>query len=597
MLFKAEARLLIDNFVNENRYRIMKTKLVLWGTNAQEEKVLIALELRPKDNKVNIYTFPESVATEEFNKQMLNEWRNGQEVAFPESHTTMEKELSVTDGLLPDELKVERGDLIQRAQTEWHFVVLSSKLNEAYQSELAELKEKIEQLTAYDSQSWESLKSFWSKVQGQVRERNLFREHANHLRDNTNALFTKLKSLRASLDNEFQKLSETHYNTFMDTLKGMEERVDKGMHLSAIFDELKGLQRTFRDTKLTKEHRAKVWDRLDATFKAVKEKKFGPQANEDSSPMDRLKRRYNGLIVAIEKMEKSIKRDKDDLNFQNHKIATTDGQLEAQIRQAKIKMIEERIRSKEEKLTEMHKTREDLEKRIDQQKGKDAKRAEQEKVNAAKAAAKEKIAAEIKEAEAARKGDEKIEKAAEAISKGKEEPKTEDTMASAVATTMDEATDSMKEAIEDVVDTIRAVAEVVGGKVTEAVEEVKEKVETIVEEMKEEPKEETKEGDEAKGGDTLEQSDDLKAIEGIGPKIAEHLNNAGITTYAGLAGASVDKLKEILSAAGPRYKSHNPTTWPRQAQMAADGKWDELKVWQDELDGGKEVAKGSGEEE
>ncbi|MEJ6796117.1 MAG: 50S ribosomal protein L21, partial [Flavobacteriales bacterium] len=28
-------------------------------------------------------------------------------------------------------------------------------------------------------------------------------------------------------------------------------------------------------------------------------------------------------------------------------------------------------------------------------------------------------------------------------------------------------------------------------------------------------------------------------------------------------------------------------TWPAQAKMAAEGKWDELKKWQDELDGGK----------
>ncbi|MEM7163110.1 MAG: 50S ribosomal protein L21 [Bacteroidota bacterium] len=85
----------------------------------------------------------------------------------------------------------------------------------------------------------------------------------------------------------------------------------------------------------------------------------------------------------------------------------------------------------------------------------------------------------------------------------------------------------------------------------------------------------------AKGG-----KDDLKKIEGIGPKCAEHLNNGGINTFADLADAKIERLQEILDAAGPRYKIINPSTWAEQAVLARDGKWDELKKLQDELDGG-----------
>ena len=553
----------------------MKTKLVLWGTDKDEQRILIALELRPKDNKVNLYTFPEALATEDFATKLMNEWRNDQEVPFPEGHTVQEKELSISDGLLPDDIKVERGDVVQRAQTEWHFVVLSSKLNEVYQSELAELKEKVEQLTGYDSKVWESLKGFWSKVQSQVRERNLFKDHANSLRDNTNLLFARLKEMRATLDQEFQQLSEGHLNTFMNTLQDVEDKIVKGMNLSGVFDELKNIQRQFRDTKLTREHRAKVWERLDAAFKNVKEKKFGPGVNTDSSPLERLQRRYNGLITAIEKMERSIRRDKDDLNFQDRKIANTDGQLEAQIRQAKIKMIEERVRSKEEKLSEMHKTKVELEKRMETQKVKDGKRAEQEKLRAAKKAAEAKIKEEMKKAEQARQEDiEKIEKAAEAITEGK--PKSE-----AEANPISEAAELMKDAFEDAIDTAKAVAAVMGDKVEEMVSEVKEIVEDVVAEISDEK---------------LMESDDLKAVEGIGPKIEEILNKGGLRTYQQLAEASVDQIKAMLTAAGGRYASHNPSTWPRQAKMAADGAWDKLKAWQDELDGGKEVKAKSEEE-
>ncbi len=80
--------------------------------------------------------------------------------------------------------------------------------------------------------------------------------------------------------------------------------------------------------------------------------------------------------------------------------------------------------------------------------------------------------------------------------------------------------------------------------------------------------------------------DDLTKIEGIGPKIAEIFNNNGISSYESLANSSVDSLKSILVAAGNRFARHNPGTWPAQARMAADGNWDELKKWQDELDGG-----------
>jgi len=81
--------------------------------------------------------------------------------------------------------------------------------------------------------------------------------------------------------------------------------------------------------------------------------------------------------------------------------------------------------------------------------------------------------------------------------------------------------------------------------------------------------------------------DSLKKIEGVGPKIEELLHNAGLLTLADVANSTVEAIKAILDEAGPRYAIHNPTTWPQQAKLAADGNWDELKTLQDELNGGK----------
>jgi large subunit ribosomal protein L27 len=82
---------------------------------------------------------------------------------------------------------------------------------------------------------------------------------------------------------------------------------------------------------------------------------------------------------------------------------------------------------------------------------------------------------------------------------------------------------------------------------------------------------------------------DLKIVEGVGPKIEQLLNEGGINTWEELAAADVERLKEILDAAGPRYQIHDPSTWPAQAKFAAEGKWEELKEYQDMLIGGRDV--------
>ena len=94
-------------------------------------------------------------------------------------------------------------------------------------------------------------------------------------------------------------------------------------------------------------------------------------------------------------------------------------------------------------------------------------------------------------------------------------------------------------------------------------------------------------GDAIQSGTYGANIDDLTIVEGIGPKIASILQEAGLDTLIELAKKEPSDIKSILSSAGKRYTIHNPGTWPKQAELAVDGKWDELKKWQDELDGGK----------
>ncbi len=87
-------------------------------------------------------------------------------------------------------------------------------------------------------------------------------------------------------------------------------------------------------------------------------------------------------------------------------------------------------------------------------------------------------------------------------------------------------------------------------------------------------------------GKTIKQ-DDLKVVEGIGPKIEQLFHNFDIKTWAALGSTSVEKCQEVLNSGGKRYEIHKPGTWPEQSKLASEGKWQELKTWQDALDGGK----------
>ncbi len=82
-------------------------------------------------------------------------------------------------------------------------------------------------------------------------------------------------------------------------------------------------------------------------------------------------------------------------------------------------------------------------------------------------------------------------------------------------------------------------------------------------------------------------ADNLKVIEGIGPKIEKILKDKGIKSFADLAKAKQTFLKEVLVEAGSRFKMHDPTTWPEQASLAAKGETEKLAALQAELKGGK----------
>lgn len=79
--------------------------------------------------------------------------------------------------------------------------------------------------------------------------------------------------------------------------------------------------------------------------------------------------------------------------------------------------------------------------------------------------------------------------------------------------------------------------------------------------------------------------DDLTLIEGIGPKSAAALNQAGITTFAQVAAMTAEQLEQTIKGRGVRLVG-SAASWPQQAALAATGDFAALAELQAKLKGG-----------
>jgi gas vesicle protein len=535
----------------------------MWGSNEKDQKVLIAISLRAADNVVDVFTFPFETTTEEFYNLMLNEWREAHEVPFPEGFTHIIRPLTASDSILPEGLKVDRSDIIQRAQTEWHFVVLSNKLYQSFLHELEDIKEKLKSADNYKNNLWEEMKESWEKIQKNIFDKTLLREHGQQLREMTNDIFTQLKDMRKNLDTEVDRVSREFADKFNTKLDEVEEKIKSGLGLQPLFNDLKRMQQEFKDAELSRGDRAKIWKRIDNAFKAVKEKKFGEKSTRDTSALDRLSRRYEGLMSAIDKMEKSIRRDDKDKHFQDDRIANTEGQLEAQIRMAKLKMIDERVNSKNEKLAEMLKTKVELEERINREKKflEDQKKQQvmKEELKEAKENVKQKIADTI-HAQADQLDAEALGKAAEAIAEEKarkSKGKPKETLLGAIG-------DTLGESLTDLGDSLGAVASVIGDKIEETFKDMKEEAkekseqaENLFDNLKKETGEKAddmKEGAQHVAEEVKEKAQDFKEeikerAEKVGDSLGEMTDDAK-EKLASLTEEAKEKFSDFKEAAG-----------------------------------------------
>ncbi|MGB1205245.1 MAG: hypothetical protein ACPG5B_06340 [Chitinophagales bacterium] len=389
----------------------MKDKIVFWGTNENDADILVLLRLRAEDNKVDLWTFPKEELDQEFVLEMFKDWDNIDIENLPTASSHIEQNMS-EPSLLPDHIKTTETELVNRAEKEWYVRVLSIKLSQKIEEEVEQLYQQVQNMLEYDKDIWNLTKSFWDKINMHYQDHDLTKEHASKLRDKINSTFDKLKRLRKTSNEKFETEAKANFEALQQHIQDLIDSLAKPGNLNGLFERLKNLQNDSNTLKLTRNMRNALRERFNEAFAAIRQER-------KNSYSRKLEGRMNGLKNAIAKMQQSLDRDHGSLKFQHSRIQSTQGQLEAKLRQAKIQMIEARISSKEEKLEDMFLTMETLTKQVEQERAKE--KAEREKAEAKRKADKAKREAKAAADKAKREARAKATAERKAAAKAKKE--------------------------------------------------------------------------------------------------------------------------------------------------------------------------------
>ena len=336
----------------------MKDRIVIWGQDEKDTDVLIAIRLHQNSDIIKLWTFPKKGIDEAFVKELFRDWKDGAEDSFPQPFTLVERGIS-EENMLPEGLKTPKTDVIKIAEQEWRVRVLSYRLYEHIKQQIEQLKVRVGNLTVYSSAVWAEAKDVSKSIKENTLDRNIKREQTTELRKAIDEVFDELKKLQNAEKSKYLEISKTNMVAIRSKVTEVLEKIGTERHTRKLWDKLLAFQQEAKGQEMTPRDRNALRLKFNEAFGALK-------ANIQSNVGNRITSRIGGLKNAIGKMESSIKRDKDSISYQSGRInknSTT--QLEYQLRSAKLKLIEDRIVSKEQKLHDMYLTLKELEKKSD----------------------------------------------------------------------------------------------------------------------------------------------------------------------------------------------------------------------------------------
>lgn len=350
----------------------MNTRLVLWGEIGTDRKALIALYLDEPTTKIHIYAFPKEEVSREVQDQLFSEWKNGGELAFPETALHWEIDAN-SDSILPEEVKVERVDLVLQSQHKWSKKLMSTKINQMLEDETRLLEEHANAVTEYDKTLWDKTKTQWEKIASYQKKNEITWEQTTVLKEKINSIFDALKALkRLNTENEDQANS-AFVKQIQKRIEDLQSKLIYADQWKYIFDELKKTQNEIKDVNMRWAVKKKLYDSINQIFDDLRKYRTTETISKTQSRIVQLKQIMEGL-------KDSIARDTDNFKMQVEKMQHyTRGKLGVDDIKDRFNYITDRIKEKEKKADGIKDTIKQLEKEIEKEKLQQVEREEQRK--------------------------------------------------------------------------------------------------------------------------------------------------------------------------------------------------------------------------
>ncbi len=331
----------------------MNTRLVLWGELGAENKVLLAIYLEEAVAKIHIYAIPKEFVTKEIQDTLFTEWRNGVDYTFPKETIYWAVDAN-SDSILPEEVRVDRPEIILQSQHIWSKKLMASRIHQLLEDEIKWLQEKVAAAPEYDQLLWDKTKAQWDKIASYQKKNEITPEQTFLLKEKIDALFDILKVLKKTNNKKEDANHEVLVVEFHKRLEDLQSKLTYIDQWKSNFEELKKIQAGIKAAPFRWNKKRILFEEANRVFEDLRKYK-------SRELVSKIKGRLSQLLKIADGLKDSIARDNENLNMQVEKMQHyTKGKLTADAIRASFSHIIDRIKEKEEKELGVRQTIEQL---------------------------------------------------------------------------------------------------------------------------------------------------------------------------------------------------------------------------------------------